>query len=301
MRQPITRRQFLEMCLVATGAAVTPTSISGRISAASAHSSHAGATAVPGAGPILATKHATEVVPGLHRLPGVTGVNSYVWHPRVDQRSRGEPILFDCGWPWSGQGLVASLEALGCRAADVRTIAITHDDVDHAGRLAALQAVSGAEVIAGELEVPRLSGDAWRRLPGFPGPVDLLGAATGLLYRQWPHRPVREARAVRDGDAIGGGWRAVDTPGHTPGHEAYFHPALKVLIAGDALGHWGGRFPVYTYGKLRFPVAAYSEDAQAAARSVRKLAALEPDVICFGHGTELYGAAEILQRFASSL
>jgi glyoxylase-like metal-dependent hydrolase (beta-lactamase superfamily II) len=240
-------------------------------------------------------------VPSLYRLPGVTGVNAYVWHPRADQRSFGEPILFDCGWPWSGQGLVASLEALECHVADVRTIAITHDDVDHAGRLAALQAVANAEVVAGELEVTRLAGNAWRWLPGFPGPVDLLGAGIGLLYRQWPHRPVRVTRAVSDGDEIGGGWLAVDTPGHTPGHEAYFHPALKVLIAGDALGHWGGRFPVYTYGKLRFPVAAYSEDVRAAARSVRKLAALEPDVICFGHGTELYGAAEILQRFAESL
>lgn len=301
MRRPITRRQFLQMCLVATGTAVTTTWIPGTTSAASLPGRGTEATAGPQAGPALATKHATEAVPGLHRLPGVTGINVYVWHPRPDQRSQGEPILFDCGWPWSGQGLVASLEALGCRAADLCTIAVTHDDVDHAGRLAALQALSGAKVIAGRLEVSRLAGNAWRRLPGFPGPVDLLGAGIGLLYRQWPHRPVREVQAVQDGDEIGGGWLAVDTPGHTPGHVAYFHPGLKVLIAGDALGHWGGRFPLYAYGRLRFPVAAYSEDARAAARSVRKMAALEPEVICFGHGTELYGAAAVLRDFASSL
>ena len=241
-----------------------------------------------------------EVTPGLHRLSGVSGVNVYLWRPEHGSAAGG-PILFDCGWPWSGQGLVAGLDALGCPVADVRTIAVTHDDVDHAGRLAALQAVCGAQVIAGAPEVPRLAASAWRRLPGLPGPVDPRGVATGLLYRRWPHRPVQPVQAVRDGDEIGGGWLAVDTPGHTPGHEAYFHPASRVLIAGDALGHWGGRFPVYAYGRLRFPAAAYAEDARAAARSVQKLAALAPDVICFGHGTELHGAAEVLRRFAESV
>ena len=218
-----------------------------------------------------------EIVPGLYRLPGIQGVNVYIWHPRADQRGDGEPILFDCGWPWSGDGLVASLIALGCRPAEVRTIAITHADVDHAGRLGPLAAASRASIVAHELEAPRLASDAWRSLPGIKGPIDPLAAVTGVIYRRWPPHRVRVDRPVQDGDAIGGGWIAVHTPGHTPGHACYFHPDRRVLIAGDALGHWGGRFPVYTYGRLRSPMAAYSEDLRAAAQSIRKLAALEPE------------------------
>jgi len=242
-----------------------------------------------------------EIVPGLNRLPGIQGVNAFIWHPRREQRGVGEPILFDCGWSWSGPGLVPSLIALGCEPGDLRTIAITHADIDHAGRLASLRAVSNATIVAHELEAPRLARDAWRTLPGSAGRVDPFSTGVGLLYRRWPPHPVTVTRRVRDGDAIGGGWITVHTPGHTPGHASFFNAGLKTLIAGDALGHWGGRFSFYEYGRLRFPLSAYCEDPQAAAQSLRKLANLEPDVICFGHGTELYGAATTLRRFVESL
>jgi len=86
----------------------------------------------------------------------------------------------------------------------------------------------------------------------------------------------------------------VHTPGHTPGHTAYFHLRHRVLIAGDALGH-NGR------GWLRFPMRIYTEDLAAAARSIRKLAGLEPEVICFGHGPVLRDAAGVLRKFAEAL
>lgn len=235
-----------------------------------------------------------EIVPGLWRLPGVQGVNVYVWHPRPDQRGDGEPLLFDCGWPWSGRGLVAGLVALGCRPEEVGSIAITHDDVDHVGRLAALQAVSGARVIAHRLEAARLARDRWREPPGLPGPLNLVAAAADRLYASLPRHPVWVDRVVEDGDELPGGWIVVHTPGHTPGHTAYFHPLGRVLIAGDALGHGGG-------GRLRFPMRIYTEDQVATAHSIRRLAELEPDVICFGHGPVLRDAAEVLKRFAGAL
>ena len=70
--------------------------------------------------------------------PDIRGVNAYLWMPRPDQSAPGEAILFDCGWPWSGRGLAASLAELGCGPGDLRTIAITHGDFDHVGPLAAL-------------------------------------------------------------------------------------------------------------------------------------------------------------------
>ena len=85
-----------------------------------------------------ATLRGAEIVPGLYRLGGIGGVNAYLWLPQPGQSAPGEAILFDCGWPWSGRDLAASLAELGCGLSDLRAIAITHGDFDHAGPLAAL-------------------------------------------------------------------------------------------------------------------------------------------------------------------
>lgn len=235
-----------------------------------------------------------EVVPGLYRLADIRSVNAYVWRPRPEQRAEAEPILFDCGWPWSGRALVSGLAALSCPPTEIKKIAITHADLDHAGRLASLQAVSGAEVIAHAAEAERLTHDTWRALPGNRGAINLVAGVAGMLSARWPPHPVRATRLVQDGDEIGGGWVAVASPGHTPGHTSYFHPGLRMLIAGDALGS-------IRNGQMRAPQPMFTEDCEVAARSVRRLAELEPEIICFGHGPELQGAAEPLRRLAECL
>lgn len=237
-----------------------------------------------------------EIVPGLHCLPGVAqGVNAYIWHPRPRERADGEPILFDCGYPWAVRGLFASLRALECPPEEVRTIAITHDDIDHSGTLAVLQEVSGADVLAHELEIPSLASDHWRAMPVRPTAYSLVlrGVSRGL-YATMPKRPVKATRTLRDGDELPGGWVAVFTPGHTPGHLAYFHPGLRVLIAGDAIGS-----PIQ--GLIRGTMGPYTMDDDAAREGIRKLAALKPEVICFGHGAELRNAAPALHRLAASI
>ena len=132
-----------------------------------------------------------EVVPGLYRLADIRSVNAYVWRPRPEQRAEAEPILFDCGWPWSGRALVSSLAALSCRPTEIKKIAITHADLDHAGRLASLQAVSGAEVIAHSVEAERLTHDSWRALPGNRGPLNVVARVAALYSTRWPPHPVR--------------------------------------------------------------------------------------------------------------
>jgi len=235
-----------------------------------------------------------EVVAGLYRLPDIRGVNAYLWMPRPNQSDPGETILFDCGWPWSGRGLTASLAELGCEPSDLQTIAITHGDFDHVGPLAALITESHVEIVAHELEAPRLASDRWRTLPGAGTSLDPMILAAGPAYRLWPPRPVQVTRPIQDDAEIGDGWIAMHTPGHTPGHTAFFHPAAKVLIAGDALGS-------ERRGHLRLPKRVYAEDWEAALRSVRKLADLQPEVICFGHGRELHQASVLLQALAGSL
>jgi glyoxylase-like metal-dependent hydrolase (beta-lactamase superfamily II) len=233
-----------------------------------------------------------EIVPGLHRLlgPPFYGVNAYLWLPP----DGGGPMLFDCGWPWTGKALNTELRRLGCMPEDLRAIVITHDDVDHAGRLAQLTSVSRATVYAHEAEIPRLEHDAWRPVPGIPGPIDVIGLAAWAIYGRYPHRPILGARSLADGDELPGGWVTVHTPGHTPGHASYFHPKHAVLIAGDALG------PAFV-GRVRAPEPAYSEDQQTAKRTIQKLADLEPRIICCGHGPIIRDGGASLRRLSSAV
>jgi glyoxylase-like metal-dependent hydrolase (beta-lactamase superfamily II) len=77
---------------------------------------------------------------------------------------------------------------------------------------------------------------------------------------------------------LDGGARVVHVPGHTPGSIALYVPGRKLLFVGDAAAH--------TFG-LRPPIGAFTEDHAQARASIRKLAELDFEVACFGHGRPL--------------
>jgi glyoxylase-like metal-dependent hydrolase (beta-lactamase superfamily II) len=90
------------------------------------------------------------------------------------------------------------------------------------------------------------------------------------------------------------GLEVVATPGHTRGHVAVFDPDSAVLVAGDALTN--------TFdGRLGGANNPFNVDQAAAADSVRKLAALEPQLILVGHGPPVqHDAASKLHLLAES-
>jgi glyoxylase-like metal-dependent hydrolase (beta-lactamase superfamily II) len=93
--------------------------------------------------------------------------------------------------------------------------------------------------------------------------------------------------------ALYDGVEVVATPGHTAGHLSYYLPRSRVLLAGDALTNVAG---------LKGSHEAYTEDGERANDSVRRLAALRPRAIYFGHGTPITaGAAARLDELAGSL
>ena len=119
------------------------------------------------------------------------------------------------------------------------------------------------------------------------------GGATGYVGEaDLDDVPADNLRALADGDEVFG-LQIVATPGHTPGHVAVFDPDTKLLVAGDSLtnqGHLTGANP------------SFSEDMDAAAESVRKLAALAPETILVGHGQPVTdGAADALSQLAGSV
>ena len=98
-------------------------------------------------------------------------------------------------------------------------------------------------------------------------------------------------------------WRWIHTPGHTPGHISLFREKDGVLVAGDAIvtTRQESIFSVMTQKKVvSGPPKYFTPDWGAAARSVKELAALEPNIIVSGHGHAIYGdeARKALHKLA---
>ena len=101
------------------------------------------------------------------------------------------------------------------------------------------------------------------------------------------------ARALTEGDEVAG-FTVLDTPGHSPGHVSYWRPSDRVLLCGDVM--WGQNAFLLS-GGLREPYTVLSPNPRRNRESARRLAALEPALICFGHGPPLRDPA----RFAAAV
>jgi glyoxylase-like metal-dependent hydrolase (beta-lactamase superfamily II) len=109
-----------------------------------------------------------------------------------------------------------------------------------------------------------------------------------------PGHPV--SALLSEGDEVAG-LRVIETPGHTPGHLAFWEETTRVLILGDVLFH---RNPATFRKGLQEPFPPATFDRASNLRSARKLAALNPATICFGHGAPLTDGDEF-KRFVDGL
>ena len=116
-------------------------------------------------------------------------------------------VLIDGGLPQSAPDILASIRAIGYRVQDVKLILNSHAHWDHAGGLATLQRVSGAQVAASPWSAKVLSrGASLRDDPQY-----------GVLRE---YAAVKNVRVIADGDTVRVGPLALVahfTGGHTPG------------------------------------------------------------------------------------
>ncbi len=264
--------------------------------------------AVTRASPGAAGAAATEIAPEVYLLGpwGRTQTNAYL------VGSGSSWILVDAGWKNDAPRIRAAARSL-LGPATPSAILLTHAHPDHSGSAHELAQAWRCPVYAHPVELPLATGD-FGAMTRFAGPLDRwlilpLMRAIGRRRREAALAGSSLAGIVHPlepGGAIPGmdDWEWIHTPGHTPGHVAYFRARDRVLLSGDAIltlkvNAWTGI--LRQEQGLSGPPSYTTWDRRAAIASIGEIAGLEPFVLATGHGLPLAGpgTAAAVHAFAS--
>lgn len=183
--------------------------------------------------------------------------------------------LVDGGMPFMAKGIQRFMDDLN--AGPLRRILLTHGHSDHVGALEALRKAHPVPVYAHRIEFPYMEGD----LP-YPRRKKAATSVARGLAQPLPER--------QDGqlDMIAG-LRPYHTPGHAPGHVAYYHEQDRVLLAGDLFTSKRGR--------LHRPMPIFTADMAQAVRSSAIVAQLNPVRLEVCHGSPVLNPAEQVDEY----
>ena len=189
-------------------------------------------------------------------------------------------VLIDAGTPMAKGRILRQLSDR-----DVTAHALTHAHPDHQG-------ASKAVCQARDIPLWCGAGDADAMESGDQSKLNPMGLNTGFLAG--PAYPVD--RRLKEGDEVAG-FTVVETPGHSPGHVSYWRESDGTLVLGDVLFNMNLLTPL---GGLSEPPRIFTVDPALNRDSARKIAALGPKTICFGHGKPVYDCESVC-RFIEGL
>jgi hydroxyacylglutathione hydrolase len=202
-------------------------------------------------------------------------------------RSEEQWVLVDTSTKYSRRRILRQLPGT------LEAIFITHAHRDHAGSMHAVASETDAPVWTGERDADAIEGKAEE-----PIPEQHKNHIVNRMAAPWwrDHHPV--ARRLSEGDQVAG-FTAIEFPGHTPGQIGLWREADRTVICADVMRSMN----LFTgFPQLGEMPTIFTVDVAEARRSIRKLAALEANTVCFGHGRPLTkNAAEQLNEFAASL
>jgi glyoxylase-like metal-dependent hydrolase (beta-lactamase superfamily II) len=226
-----------------------------------------------------------EVLPGLYQVR-TRGSRAYLVMDK-------EITLIDTGSTGSGRKILRAVEELGRSPEDIKHIVITHFHLDHVGGLPELQNWIPAKTGVHLAEAPHVESHAPLPNP-FTHPL-LAKICEPYLLRNDPGA-ARVDVQLNDGDELPalGGMKIVHAPGHTAGSISIHFPNRGVLLVGDAMQ--------YKFGRLMLPSRLFTQDMIEATESIRKLASLDFETLCFSHFRPiLTGADARVREFATTL
>lgn len=185
---------------------------------------------------------------------------------------QSEVALIDCGVESKGK-ILANIAAAGMDPANLHHVFLTHVHIDHTGAAAAFQEeFPNAIFYAHELEVPALE--------GAPGTARLTAASWyGVDYVPVTigHPIHGETETIPIGDIK---FHCLHIPGHTIGSMAIYCDVngIRVLFGQDVHG------PI---------LPEFGSDPRKYEDSLRKMLALQADILCEGHHGIMQGKQEV--------
>jgi glyoxylase-like metal-dependent hydrolase (beta-lactamase superfamily II) len=170
----------------------------------------------------------------------------------------------------------------------VNAHALTHAHPDHQGASHAICERLDIPLWCGQADVPAME------TPGGIKNTQAPGWLNRLQERYWTGPPHPVARALKEGDEVAG-FEVLEVPGHSAGHVAYWREADRVLILGDVLNNMHVMTGV---PGLHEPPAIFTPDPVRNRASARRLGALKPSLVCFGHGAPLRNPGKLTEFVA---
>jgi hydroxyacylglutathione hydrolase len=183
-----------------------------------------------------------------------------------------EDVLIDAGTRQAETRIMHELEGR-----ELSAHALTHAHPDHQG---------ASHAVCERLQIPLWCGREDVHAMETPGAISnsqAPGWLNAFQQRFWTGPPHPVARALSEGDEVAG-FTVLEVPGHSPGHVAYWRESDRTLILGDVLN---GMNLITGRRGLQEPPTVFTPDPARNRESARRLAELEPALVCFGHGPPL--------------
>ncbi|MDV4151442.1 MBL fold metallo-hydrolase [Clostridium sp. AL.422] len=222
-------------------------------------------------------------------LPNINPQSKDFVYPTVI-KDKDNLTLIDTGYPGQIDYIKAELEKDGLDVNNIKTIILTHHDIDHMGNVKAiLKLVSNIEVITFDKEADYINGSKTPYKVEYMeknlNKLDEKGREFYNLFKLfYDNNKIDVIKTVNDNDVINKGEaiRVIATPGHTLGHMSLYIDKYKLLIAGDLL--------ISKAGEVTTCPKELNYDNDMYLKSINKIKKLDIEtVICFHGGVSVLG------------
>lgn len=220
-------------------------------------------------------------------LPNINPQSNDFVYPTVI-KDGSNLTLIDTGYPKQIEYIKSALEKDGLDINNIKTIILTHQDIDHIGNVKdILNLVPDIEIISYNEEADYINGNKTPcKVEYMERNLDKMDEKGKKFYHLFKtffeNNKINVDKVVKNGDVISKGedMQVIATPGHTPGHMCLYIEKYKLLIAGDLLCLKDGNITLCPK-ELNYNNDMYLQ-------SVNKIRDLELEMIICFHGGLVY-------------